>query len=113
MNWIKTHKLLFGGVIVAIVAALWYGLSSNSGPEQILTNDIVETGSPTADTADRAVVESLLTLRAITLSGTIFTDQAFTSLRDFGTPITSEPVGRSNPFAPLGARSNATSSRNR
>lgn len=103
MQWIKQHYLVGGLIIGAVVLGAWYGMTSNSAPEPLITTDVIgNSGSPSEDIADRELVESLLTLRAITLSGSIFTDPAFRSLKDFGTPIVAEPVGRPNPFAPIG-----------
>lgn len=97
-------------LVVIIVAGVWYGMSGGgTAEEQLLTTETVnDSGSPTEDTADRDLVETLLTLRAITLSGTIFADPAFRTLQDFGTTIVPEPVGRPNPFAPLGRSQAAT-----
>ena len=66
-----------------------------------LTSEDVELeGGPVESTVDRELVETLLALRAVTLSGSIFQDIAFQSLKDFGTPIMPEPIGRENPFTP-------------
>lgn len=101
MQFIKQHKLLVGILVIVVAGGVWYGMTSDNTPESLITTEIVDGGSPSEDSADRELVESLLTLRAITLSGTIFTDPAFVSLKDFGTMIIAEPVGRENPFAPL------------
>jgi hypothetical protein len=103
MQWIKQHMILFGLLIVVLVGAVLYGMTSGGvADDSLLTTEVIDSGSPSEDTADRELVESLLTLRAITLSGTIFTDPAFQKLQDFGTMIVPEPVGRANPFAPRG-----------
>lgn len=104
MQWIKQHKMLFIGVVAVVALVAWYGLTQNAAPEPLLTTVTPSgSGSPTEASADQELVATLLTLRAVTLSGTIFQDPAFMSLRDFGTTIVAEPVGRPNPFAPLGA----------
>lgn len=111
MEWIKQHKILFAGLVIGLVAVAWYGLTQNPAPEPLLTTVTpTGSGSPTQQSADQELVATLLTLRAVTLSGTIFDDPAFMSLRDFGTTIVAEPVGRPNPFAPLGSTPTATSS---
>lgn len=108
MNWILQHKLIVIGAIIVLFVAVWYGLSSSGGAAPVLeTGAVGNTGSPTADSADQQLVATLLSLRAVTLSGTIFTDPAFQSLKDFSTAITPEPIGRPNPFAPLSADAGA------
>jgi hypothetical protein len=102
MNWIKQHFLLFIGVIVVLCAIVFYVMSSSAPAAPILVTS-GSTGSPSSDSSDQELVSTLLALRAVTLSGTIFQDPAFVSLVDFSTPIVPEPVGRDNPFAPLGA----------
>lgn len=102
MSWILQHKLIFIVAIVLVAGGVWFGLSSSAPPAPLLTTDTIKaTGSPTEESADQELVGSLLSLRAVSLSGTIFADPAFTGLQDFGTPIVPEPVGRPNPFAPL------------
>ncbi len=99
--------------MIVLAGTLWWGFSQNAAPEPLLTTVSTSSGSPTKEGADQELVATLLTLRAVTLSGTIFQDPAFTNLRDFGTTIVAEPVGRENPFAPLGTRGgSATSSVN-
>lgn len=104
MSWISQHKLLFIGIIVLIAGGVWYGLSQSGAPAPALTTTSAD-GSPVTSTsgsaADQDLVGTLLTLRAVTLSGTIFSDPSFATLQDFGTTIVAEPVGRPDPFAPL------------
>jgi hypothetical protein len=110
MDWIKKHIILILVLVVVIVGGVWYGMSGGGTASQtLLTTDVVnDSGSPSEDTVDRDLVETLLTLRAITLSGTIFTNPAFKSLQNFNTTIVPEPVGRANPFAPIGSQSSQT-----
>jgi hypothetical protein len=101
MDWIKNHVFLVGILVLLIVGATWYGMQSSTPPEALIVTDTIDGGSPSENIADRELVESLLTLRAINLSGQIFSDPVFKVLEDFGTAIVPEPVGRPNPFAPL------------
>ena len=92
---ILEHKLIAGIGTVIILGALWYGLTGTATPPPVL-----QQGSG-GSSEDQELVATLLALRAVTLSGTIFNDPVFMSLQDFGVAITPEPVGRPNPFAPL------------
>lgn len=95
--------MMVGVLVVVLVGGVWYGMSGGgAAQEQLLTTETVGDGSPSENVADRDLVETLLTLRAISLSGNIFNDPAFKTLQDFGTNIIPEPVGRPNPFAPIG-----------
>lgn len=87
--------LILGSILAAGVA--WYVFLRDTTPEALLTTEDLTTSSG----ADKDVVETLLQLRAITLSGTIFSDPAFVALKDNGTQIVPEPAGRENPFLPL------------
>jgi len=90
----KLVILICVGVVLAGV--VWYSFMRDKSAESLLqTNDLTAT-----NTIDSDVVTILLQLRAVSLSGTIFTDPAFMSLQDFGSQIVPEPVGRENPFAP-------------
>ncbi len=95
----RNQLLLFVFAGIAIAGVVWYSFLRDRGDTTLIqTTDFTEAGM-----ADRDVVNTLLQLREVSLSGTIFQDPAFVSLQDFGRQIVPEPVGRQNPFAPLGA----------
>ncbi len=99
-------KIAIIGIVIVIAGGLWYGLtsSSSSAPAGALTSS----GSDTS--GDQSIVTTLLTLQAITLSGTIFSDPTYATLKDFTTAIVPEPVGRTDPFASISAPTTATPS---
>lgn len=110
MEIIKKNKLILSILAVAIAATVWYIMSDKGGSSVLTTQQVRTTGG------QQELVDTLLQLRSIQLSGNILADPAFATLRDFGTPLISEPVGRSNPFAPLsaaGIRPTATTSSTR
>lgn len=97
MQTLLQHKLLLiiAGVIIA--GLVWYGLSPTAELPDLTSTPIAADGSP----SDPGIVPTLLTLRAVKLDGTILSSDAFKQLKDFSTEIVPEPVGRTNPFAPL------------
>jgi hypothetical protein len=109
MTFISQHKLIAAVVVLVVLIGGWYALSGSSGAAPTLTTTSVTSVSP----ADQNLVSTLLALRAVKLDGTILNDPAFLSLRDFSTQIISEPVGRTDPFAPLSASASASASTTR
>jgi hypothetical protein len=106
------RKILVLGVAVIAAAALWYGMSQSSAPDTTIVTSsaagtsntpggVVTPGPVDKDT--QQILEILLALRAVKLDETLFSNQAFISLKDYSTQIVPEPVGRPDPFAPLGA----------
>ena len=93
---IKVPALIVLVVIVAVGA--WWGLKGGEPSDELLTT---ESASDESSIGDKDLVQTLLALRSVSLSGTILSDPAFLGLKDFGTEIIAEPVGRPNPFAPL------------
>ena len=100
MDYISNHKLIVGLIVVVLIGAAWYEFTQSSTPAPLLSSTAATTGGDT-NPADQTLVSTLLALQAVSLNGTIFSDPAFLSLKDFTTQIVSEPVGRPNPFAPL------------
>lgn len=45
-------------------------------------------------------------LELVSLDTSLFTDPRFTSLRSFAEPLQEQPIGRTDPFAPLPGQSN-------
>lgn len=104
MSYLKnrTFLLIIAGIFLAI--AMWYSFLRDKTPAPLIQSaDLTR-----ATGADSDVVQTLLQLRAVSLSGTIFSEPAFMSLQDFGSQIVPEPVGRMNPFAPLSSSAAAT-----
>ncbi len=94
LKLIRQNLTLLVAIAVAIAGAVWYGLGDHS-PEPLLATETAE------GTSDQQLVSTLLALRTVSLDGTIFVNPGFMALRDFGSQIVPEPVGRANPFAPL------------
>ncbi|MBI2048684.1 MAG: hypothetical protein HYT30_02040 [Parcubacteria group bacterium] len=94
----KIVLVAFGGLFIGLVA--WYTLMKQEEPAGLLETKPVE--ATTASPEERAILDTLFQLRAIQLTGSIFSNPAFSALRDFRTEIVAEPIGRRNPFAPLG-----------
>ena len=94
---ILRSKVAIIAIVIVIAGGLWYGLttSSSSAPTGALTS----AGNDTS--GDQSIVTTLLTLQSITLSGTIFSNPAYATLKDYTTAVVPEPAGRPDPFAPL------------
>jgi hypothetical protein len=99
MDWILKHKLLSILFAVAVAFTAWYFLSGSSAPQPVLST----AANAQAPEGTQAMVQSLLSLQSVTLNDSLFSSPSFQALKDFTTPITSEPVGRNDPFAPVGA----------
>lgn len=112
MQTILRHKFILIGVAVLLAGLVWYGMSGTSSTST--TPDLVSTPAQSvggaAGASDGGIVATLLTLRAVKLDGTIFTDPAFKNLKDFSTEIVPEAIGRPNPFAPLSSQALPTAS---
>lgn len=58
--------------------------------------------SQNAQVIGSQITQALLKIEQITLERAIFDNPLFASLEDRSEPIVDEPIGRTNPFAPLG-----------
>ncbi len=96
------NKIVIACGVVALAGLIYWGMTGSSAEAPLLQTENV------ANASDEDIVSTLLTLRAVSLSGTIFSDPVFMSLKDFGKEIVPEPVGRDNPFAPLPASAQPT-----
>lgn len=105
MDLLIKHKLVAVGIVIVIAAAIWYFMSGSSSQEAVLSVEM-----PTVPPEAQELIQNLAVLRSVTLDGEIFASASFKALRDFSTPITTEPVGRKNPFAPLSASEMASGS---
>lgn len=102
MNFIKQYStiLWFVGIVAVLYGAYALFFAQESEPVVAVTE--------TAAVPDQELVALLFELKNIRLDNAIFEDPLFKSLNDFGRELVPEPLGRTNPFAPLGGESAVT-----
>lgn len=101
MEFIKKYKNIALSILAIAIAGVLYGvIFGKSGPDLSLLTS--ETPSAGVGVVGEDVLDLLQTLRSIKLDGSLFEDPAFRSLEDFSQELVPEPVGRENPFAPVG-----------
>lgn len=95
MDFIQRYSSVLSGI--ALIAVLYGGYVLFFAPpsEPALT----ATAAVTAE--DQELITLLLSLKNIRLDESLFSDPLFLALKDFGQELVAEPVGRTNPFAPL------------
>ena len=92
-------KVIIGVVVIAVAFVLYRAVAG--GDEAPALSSETPSGLPAEQGGD--LLALLLQLRSITLADGVFSDAAFQSLQDFTVKLTPEPIGRRNPFAPIGA----------
>lgn len=102
-------------ILVIVVTLGIVGYSVFFKKDTAPTGSLVTTaGQGTGETLEggpgREFLDLLLSVRSLSLDGSIFSSTAFTALQDFSRPIPPDTnPGRENPFAPLGVDSAAVS----
>jgi hypothetical protein len=98
---LKKYKVLLIIIAVLIMAFVGYSIFYPGGDEgSVLTS---QNGNIKSGGGENELLILLINLRSITLSNSLFSDPAFNRLVDFGQKLIPEPVGRDNPFAPVGS----------
>lgn len=98
----KKYKTLLITVAIVSVAFVGYSIFLDRGSDgSVLTSQ----SASTRGGGDNELLLLLINLRSITLDDSLFRDPAFKDLVDFGQRLVPEPVGRQNPFAPVGSDS--------
>lgn len=97
-------------IIVLVLSGIGYfGYSylnkAGSSSDVLLTQTSANTSKMGAE-----VLSALNQLKTLKLDGSIFQDKIFLSLEDTSISLTPEPVGRINPFSPIGVE-NASAAR--
>jgi hypothetical protein len=104
MTFTSKNTTIIVALIIVVAGLAWYFLGSGGTGG---------TASPLTATAEPNPVETkFLTLTnelsPISFNPQIFSDARFMSLVDIHTTINPEPIGRTDPFAPLGSGSSKT-----
>lgn len=98
-----SNKFLYGGLGVAVLIALVYFFflrPTDTGPA--LTTEGTGGAMTESAAADREFLLLLQQLEGIKLDASILNDPAFRTLQNFRIEPSPQPVGRTNPFAPVG-----------
>jgi len=96
MDFLKQNKMAIG-VGILLLAGLYVYMNYFSS-----SSSATLTASDSSTTLSQNLLVTLQNLHTIQLDNSIFSDPAFQSLTDFGVSIPAEPVGRRDPFIPLG-----------
>ena len=94
-------KLSSPTIIITLLALIllgggyWYFSSSQTGNEPPISS------GATINTAQMKFQSLVNELQPITFDTSIFSNPGFNALADIATPVTREPTGRLDPFAPV------------
>jgi len=83
-------------IVTLLVAAVGYWYFFTGSSQQALT-----ASAPTGNAAQTQFAALVSELSPISFNTTIFSDPKFTSLVNLSTPVSPEPAGRLDPFAPV------------
>jgi len=98
MNALKITKNKILIIVLIALAVGGYYVFRSPAPDPLTTTTTGESG-----TIGQKLVVEINRLRALqNIQGQIFEDAAFASLRDFTQTVVAQPIGRGNPFAPVG-----------
>lgn len=98
-DFIRRYRNIIIVISLTVVAFVVYSLFFTGTPRSALMTEEV---NATEAAVEQELISLLLQLRSIKLDTALFSNTRFQSLEDFGQEIVDEPVGRTNPFAPLG-----------
>lgn len=102
MNTLKKFKTPIIFIIVAVAGFVVYAnFFASSSADQGTSGLVQSSATANSSAAGDAFVSQLLTLQNITFHTEVLQDPAFKSLNDFSKPLVLQPVGRTNPFAPV------------
>jgi hypothetical protein len=95
---LSTNKILIIGLLLVAGVGAYLFLGKSEEPPLTTTEDGVSSG-----TIGQELVVELTRLRGLqNIRGDIFKDPVFMSLQDYTQTVVAQPLGRSNPFAPIG-----------
>lgn len=95
--------LFKNNIIIAVIALILISI----GGFYYLSRDEQDDGAlliseSAGNSVDRELLATLLELKSLKFNDALFESNTFRSLKDFSRQIPDEPVGRPNPFAPVG-----------
>jgi len=98
---LKKIILTILAIIILFIVYAVFIKSDPTNPELVKGSSSVA-GSEEAKILGNQISQALLRIEQIKLDKSIFSSEIYLTLKDRSQAIAEEPIGRSNPFAPLG-----------
>jgi len=86
---------------LALAALSWFGYRFFFASDEAALEAEDVGMFPDAARETQGLLRTLQQLKDIRLDGSLFSDERFRSFVDYRQPLTDEPAGRENPFAPV------------
>lgn len=101
----KLKKIILTVLIIGILFIVYALFIKKDPTQENLVSDGVSDiqSSAEAQILGSQIAQALLRIEKIKLDKSIFSSEIYKSLQDRSQPIIEEPIGRPDPFAPLGA----------
>ena len=104
MRFFHNNRTTIGAIMLGVLLVVAYYVFWGSGSGSPLLSS---SAAPSSES--QQLLATLGDLHSVTLDNRIFKNQIFLSLSDFGAVIPEQPVGRPNPFAPVGVQTSPRS----
>ncbi len=89
-------------VILALLVYFYYKGSSNVNPESSVSVEIASQSAEARASTER-VIQLLNIINSLKIDTKFFEGSVYKSLVDYTIPVQPQPIGRTNPFAPIGS----------
>ena len=102
MNFLRNHKKLIIGIGIFVLALIGYMMFFAGEDTSEDAGLVVSSDTADGSLVGREIIVLLAQLQGIDLNTRVIESEAFQQLVDFNKPVASQPVGRANPFLPIG-----------
>lgn len=102
MESIKQNKILISAFIVTFIVFIWFFFLRSDGSTDV--NIDMNVSSSYDPTIGAEVIRTLAQLHSLQIDQSLFTSDAWMSLKDISVPLPTEVPGKSDLFGPLGSR---------
>lgn len=94
----RKNQITAGVIAVLVIFAGWYFLGRSNQPEA----SVNVTQDPVEAIIGRDLLSSLDKMKSVKLDTSFFNDPVYKSLQDTSVQVPKQPIGRRDPFAPIG-----------
>lgn len=103
MNFFTKYKKIISAIVITIILFFAYSFffAGDSNGDGLISSS--KTKRTAADIVGAEIIQALNQIERLQLDRAIFSDPVYKSLVDRSQPIPPEPVGKDNPFGPIGA----------